>query len=53
MELMKNVGYHRNIISMVACCTKEEQVFLVVEFAEHGDLLHLLRDKRNKVNESL
>ncbi|KAK3747366.1 hypothetical protein QZH41_005267 [Actinostola sp. cb2023] len=35
IEFMKNVGCHRNIISMVACCTKEEQAFLVVEFAKH------------------
>ncbi|KAK3714366.1 hypothetical protein QZH41_007981 [Actinostola sp. cb2023] len=48
IEFMKNVGYHRNIISMVACCTKEEQVFLVVEFAKHGDLLNLLREKRKQ-----
>ena len=50
IELMKNVGYHRNIISMVACCTKEEHAFLVVEFAKHGDLLNVLREKRKTVS---
>ncbi|KAK3719186.1 hypothetical protein QZH41_020416, partial [Actinostola sp. cb2023] len=49
IEFMKNVGCHRNIISMVACCTKEEHVFLVVEFAKHGDLLNLLRERRKKI----
>ncbi|XP_031560963.1 fibroblast growth factor receptor homolog 1-like [Actinia tenebrosa] len=45
---MKIVGFHRNIVSMLACCTKEEQVFLVVEYAMHGDLLNFLRQKRDK-----
>ncbi|KAK3709038.1 hypothetical protein QZH41_014917 [Actinostola sp. cb2023] len=49
IEFMKNVGCHRNIISMVACCTKEEHVFLVVEFAKDGDLLNLLRERRKKI----
>ncbi|KAK3737345.1 hypothetical protein QZH41_000332 [Actinostola sp. cb2023] len=49
IEFMKNVGCHRNIISMIACCTKEEHLFLVVEFAKHGDLLNLLRERRKKI----
>ena len=50
IEFMKKVGFHKNIISMLACCTKENQAFLIVEFIQHGDLLHLLKDKRQKVS---
>lgn len=50
IEFMKKVGFHKNIISMVACCTKENQAFLIVEFIQHGDLLQLLKDKRQKVS---
>jgi len=50
IEFMKNVGFHRNIISMLACCTKDNEVFLLVEYAQHGDLLHLLKDKSQMVN---
>ena len=46
---MKMVGHHRHIISMVSCCTRGNDVCLIVEFAEHGDLLNFLKDKRNKV----
>jgi len=53
IELMKNVGSHRNIITMIACCTKENSMCLVVEYAQHGDLLHLLKNKRNKVCNNL
>lgn len=49
IEFMKNVGSHKNISAMLACCTKGDRIFLVVEFAQHGDLLNLLKDKRNTV----
>jgi len=50
IEFTKCVGVHQNIIGMIGCSTKSDQVFLVVEFAEHGDLLHLLKDKRKDVS---
>ena len=46
---MKKVGQHRHIISLISCCTRGDNVCLIEEFAEHGDLLHFLRDKRKKV----
>ena len=49
IEFMKNVGFHRNINTMAACCTREDTICLIVEYACHGDLLHLLQDKRKKV----
>jgi len=49
IDFMKNIGVHRNIITMIACCTKANEECLVEEFAQHGDLLRFLKDKRGKV----
>ena len=49
IQLMKAVGSHKNIVSMVGCCTVEEPMFLLVEYAPDGDLLHYLRNHRKKV----
>ena len=49
IQLMKAVGVHRNIVNMVGCCTVEEPMFLLVEYAPYGDLLHYLRKHRKKV----
>jgi len=49
IQLMKQIGYHRNILNLVACCTMTSPMFLVVEFANNGDLLHYLRERREQV----
>ena len=49
IQLMKAVGPHKNIVSMVGCCTLEEPMFLLVEYAPYGDLLHYLRKHRKTV----
>ena len=49
IQLMKAVGSHKNIVSMVGCCTLEETMFLLVEYAPYGDLLHYLRKHRKMV----
>ena len=49
IQLMKQIGYHRNILNLVACCTMTNPMFLVVEFANNGDLLHNLRERREQV----
>ena len=50
IQLMKEVGSHKNIVSMVSCCTLEEpNMFLLVEYAPYGDLLHYLRKHRKTV----
>ena len=47
--LMKQIGYHLNILNLLACCTMTSPMFLVVEFAKNGDLLHYLRKRRDQV----
>ncbi|XP_065662118.1 uncharacterized protein LOC136084861 [Hydra vulgaris] len=49
INLMKGIGYHKNIVSMIGCSTIKKPLCLVVEFMENGDLLHFLRNRRNKL----
>jgi len=49
IQLMKQIGYHLNILNLLACCTMTNPMFLVVEFAKNGDLLHYLRKRREQV----
>ncbi|EDO36551.1 predicted protein [Nematostella vectensis] len=48
IQLMKEVGSHRNIVNMLGCCTLTEPMFLIVEYLPYGDLLHYLRKRRGK-----
>ena len=50
---MKQIGYHRNILNLLACCTVTAPMFLVVAFAKYGDLLQYLRQRREQVREWL
>ena len=52
IEQMKLLGSHKNVVSMVGCCTLEEKVFLVIEYVLRGDLLTWLRRRRKKVRKS-
>ena len=49
IQLMKQIGYHPNIVSLLACCTMKNPMFLVVEFAKNGDLLNYLKKRREQV----
>lgn len=49
VQLMKQIGYHPNILNLLACCTMTNPMFLVVEFAKNGDLLNFLRNRREQV----
>ena len=49
IEQMKLLGSHKNVVSMVGCCTLEDKSFLVIEYVPYGDLLTWLRRGRKKV----
>lgn len=50
INLMKTIGQHAHVISMLACCTLGQPLCLVVEHLPHGDLLHFLRRYRNQLS---
>ena len=49
IDLMKAIGSHSNIVSMLGCWVNSDPIFLVLEYVPHGDLLHWLRNKRIQV----
>ncbi|XP_065644943.1 macrophage colony-stimulating factor 1 receptor 2-like [Hydra vulgaris] len=49
INLMKGIGFHKNIVNMIGCSTTMEPLCLMVEFMENGDLLQFLRNRRNKL----
>ena len=51
IALMKSIGKHANIVSIMGCVTLSEPVCLIVENVPHGDLLHYLRRHRHLMNE--
>ncbi|XP_078361488.1 uncharacterized protein LOC144645823 [Oculina patagonica] len=52
INLMKAIGSHKNIVSLIGCCIKSSLNFLIVEFASHGDLLSYLRARRKKIKDT-
>lgn len=50
MELMKSVGAHPHIVSLVGCCSSRRP-FIVAEYCSRGDLLSFLRfvNDKNKI----
>ena len=49
IEMMKRLGKHRNVVSMIGCWTFIEPIFLIVEYVPHGDLLTYLRKRRKSL----
>ncbi|XP_057315127.1 uncharacterized protein LOC130656312 [Hydractinia symbiolongicarpus] len=50
MSLMKEIGYHKNIVNLIGCSTVNKPLVLVVEYMKEGDLLSYLRRKRTKAS---
>lgn len=49
LEIMKSVGKHPNILSLLGCCsTATGNVYAIIEFAKHGNLRNYLRSQRPK-----
>ncbi|XP_031561073.1 uncharacterized protein LOC116297063 isoform X2 [Actinia tenebrosa] len=51
IQLMKDVGSHRNIVNMIGCGTIMDPMFLIVEYLPNGDLLHYLRKRRGNAKD--
>ena len=49
IKQMKKLGSHPNVVSLVGCCTLQDEKFLVIEYVPFGDLLTWLRCTRNRV----
>nr|XP_047145015.1 uncharacterized protein LOC101239721 [Hydra vulgaris] len=49
INIMKEIGYHKNIVNMVGCSKIDKFLCLIVELMEEGDLLQFLRNKRTIV----
>ncbi|XP_046752582.1 tyrosine-protein kinase receptor torso-like [Diprion similis] len=43
IKIMKSAGQHRNIVSLLGCCTIGQRPLLVVEYCSRGDLQSFLR----------
>ena len=43
---MKMIGTHINIINLLGCCTQDGPLYVVVEYAAHGNLRDYLRNNR-------
>ncbi|XP_065661248.1 tyrosine-protein kinase receptor torso isoform X3 [Hydra vulgaris] len=46
INIMKDVGYHKNIVNMVGWSTFKNSFCLIVEYMENGDLLSFMRKSR-------
>ncbi|CAL4126368.1 unnamed protein product, partial [Meganyctiphanes norvegica] len=46
MEMMKMIGTHMNIINLLGCCTQHGPLYVIVEYAAHGNLRDYLRNSR-------
>ena len=50
IELMKELGTHRNILSMLGFWTQSPPIMLIMEYVSNGDLLQWLRKRRQQVS---
>lgn len=46
MEVMKMIGKHINIINLLGCCCQDGPLYVIVEYAPHGNLRDYLRKHR-------
>lgn len=53
IEIMKAIGSHKNIVSMLGCWVHSDPIFLMLEYVPYGDLQHWLRNKRIQVDSTL
>lgn len=49
LELMKTMVPHPNIVGLIACCTKSDKPFIIVEYCSLGNLRDYLLSSRGSV----
>ena len=49
IDLMKQIGFHTNVLGMTGFWTRSEPFMLLLEYVPCGDLLNWLREKRKQV----
>ncbi|XP_046854218.1 vascular endothelial growth factor receptor 2-like isoform X2 [Xenia sp. Carnegie-2017] len=47
LKLMIHIGENKNIVNLLGACTKGRQLYVILEFCPHGNLLTFLRSKRS------
>ena len=50
--MMKTIGSHVNLINFLGCCTQSGPVWVIVEYAPHGNLRDFLRKHRHLLSSS-
>ncbi|XP_047136138.1 fibroblast growth factor receptor 1 isoform X2 [Hydra vulgaris] len=46
LNLLKMIPEHENVIRLLGCCTRQDPLYVIVEFCANGDLQGLLRSSR-------
>jgi fibroblast growth factor receptor 2 len=46
IEVMKTIGHHENFINLLGCCLENGPLFVIVEYARHGNLKDFLTKHR-------
>ncbi|KRX25317.1 Fibroblast growth factor receptor 3 [Trichinella nelsoni] len=46
MEVMKKIGKHVNVISLIGCCTQAGPLYVIVEYCSNGNLRDFLKAQR-------
>ena len=47
LKLMIHIGENKNIVNLLGACTTGRQLYVILEFCPHGNLLTFLRSKRS------
>lgn len=43
MDMMKMIGKHENVINLLKTCTQSGPLYVIIEYAEHGNLKEFLK----------
>ena len=51
MTIMKQIGYHENIIHLIGVCTQPRgyPLLVIVEYAKFGDLRNYILDRKSRI----